>query len=58
VDLCDAERQLPEVRAVAKAQDDLTRVIPALSDEIKLHFMTETMPVARQCPVCQRNLGA
>jgi hypothetical protein len=57
VDLCNTARQLPEVRAVAEAQDHLTQLIPALSDEIKLHFVAETIPVAQQCPVCQRNLG-
>jgi hypothetical protein len=55
-DLCDAARRLPEVKDVAKAQDDLNRLMPVFSDELKLHLVTETIAVEGACPICQRNL--
>ena len=57
IGLCDAARRLPEVTALAKAQDDLNQFMPAFSDEIKLHLVTEAIVVVEGCPICRRNLA-
>jgi hypothetical protein len=56
-ELCEAAPRVPEVVAVAKAQDDLNQLMPAFTDELKLHLVTEAIVVDEGCPICQRNLA-
>ncbi len=56
-DLCQAARESPQVREIADAQDEVTRLAPVLRDKIMLHVVTDTITVSRQCPICRRNLG-
>jgi hypothetical protein len=54
-ELCARARQLPEVQAVATAQDALTSLIQPFQDELRVELFAEAIRVAPQCPVCQRN---